>query len=120
MAFIPFGDDPIAYTDKDTGIKYLLKQPTDEVDIALIEYEKAYPTIREERNKLFEENPIELRKWVSGHLNIILCGWKAPEGVMIPEFTAGSSAEKLPYPLRLDILGFWKSGNFISGDDLKK
>ena len=111
MGFIPFTDSPVRYTDPETGVVYLLRQPTDEVELKLIDAKNELPEERNEKN---------IRAFINASVDVILCGWESSiQGFPVfPE--DGKPSLKMPSALKMQIMERWReSGNFTK-DELKK
>jgi hypothetical protein len=114
MGFIPCSDDPIDYVDKETGVIYSLKQPTDEVELKLIEIKNSYiDGVRKEDEK-------SVRLLVNESVDAILLGWKHP-ALKMPEFPAdGKPSKRLPTSLKMQIIAEWKMAGNFTKEEIKK
>ena len=117
MSNIPFTLENLHYVDEITGIDYEMKQPTDEIEMTLIDFESTFEPDIKKRLKLFKENEKEYRRWISGHIDIILCGWSSAS-VNLPALIKPSA--QMGGPLKMTLLDWWNAQNRFTRDDLKK
>lgn len=110
-----FTGKPLEYKDVKSGIVFLLKEPTDEVECELLDLEATFPADEKERAKLFK-NRIEFIKWLNVHINFILIDWKNAE----IKFPTSNPAGALPWELKLDILAYFRKYKSLGKEDLKK
>ena len=118
MASIPFSDKDMTFTDEQTGALYDLAQPTDEIEVALLNFETSFEPDIKKRFELFSSNEAKYREWINGHVNILLRGWRGlPQ---LPEFPASNPAAQMRGELKERILAWWNSQVHFTRDDLKK
>lgn len=121
MGSIPFTGDNIHFVDDETGIDYELAQSTDETEIALIEFESGFERNVEKRLQLFRENEREYRRWINGHIDIILRGWSCEnKKIDLPAFPKRNPSTKMQGELKMKVLNWWNAQKYFSRDDLKK
>lgn len=114
MGFIPFTDEPVEYRDPETDVVYVMRQPTDEVEIALIDIKNRYT------EKIGAHDELGIRQFINESVDAILLGWKH-DTLKIPAFPDdGKPSRKMPTALKMALLARWKEcGNFTK-DELKK
>ena len=121
MGSIPFTGENINFVDSDTGIDYEMKQSTDETEIALIEFESGFERNIERRLQIFRENEKEYRRWINGHVDIILCGWSTGDKKLdIPVFPKKNPSAKMQGDLKMKILTWWNKQKSFTREDIKK
>jgi hypothetical protein len=118
MSNIPFTAENLHYVDEVTGVDYEMRQPTDEIEMALIDFEAGFESDVKKRLKLFNENEREYRRWINGHVDVILCGWSSAS-VNLPSFPSKPSAQ-MGASLKMQLLTWWNEQNRFTRDDLKK
>ena len=118
MNNIPFTSENLHYVDETTGVDYEMRQPTDPVEMALIEFESTFEPDVKKRLKLFSESEAEYRRWINGHVDIILCGWSSA-AINLPTFLKKPSAQ-MGAVLKQELLTWWNNQNRFTRDDLKK
>jgi hypothetical protein len=117
MASIPFSNAPIFFLDEETGVTYTLAQPTDEIEVALQKmYLRFNPDIKK-RLAEFEADEMLFRKWINGHVDIIVKGWNS--ATALPEITATPSAQ-MRGALKEKILQYWREQTTFTKEDLVK
>ena len=121
---IPFFAENIEFIDSETGVTYLLKPPTDEVEIALLKHQKQNPVSSKELKALYEKDEFEaeakIRQWVNGKIDIVLCGWSTDnKKLKLPPFLKKPSLQ-MNLELKQKILNFWNKSTTFGADDLKK
>jgi hypothetical protein len=111
MGFIPFTDSPVRYTDSETGVVYLLRQPTDEVELKLIDIKNQLPK---------ERNELNTRAFINDTVDIILCGWESSIAGF-PAFPEdGKPSKKMPSVLKMRLMDRWREAGNFTKDELKK
>jgi hypothetical protein len=121
MGSIPFTGENIHYIDPDTGFDYELRQSTDETELALIDFESQFERNVEKRLAIFNENEHEYRKWINGHVDVLLCGWSCGDKkIDLPPFPKENPSAKMPGELKMQILNWWNRQKNFTRDDLKK
>jgi hypothetical protein len=113
MGFIPFSDKPVKYNDPETGVSYSLRQPTDEVEMKLIEIRKKYP------DKFGDGNEVSLRAYLNESVDVILLGWGHPT-MALEVFPKENPSKIMPSRLKIQILSFWNTQGNFTGEELKK
>jgi len=121
---IPFFAENIRFLDTETGVTYLLKPPTDEVEIALWKQQKENSITSKELKALYAKNEAEaelkVRGWVNGKIDIVLCGWETDnKKINLPPFPKKPSAQ-MNLSLKQKILDFWNKSTTFGADDSKK
>ena len=119
MGSIPFSGENIHYVDPETGVDYEMRQSTDETEIAIIEFESTFERDVKKRLDLFRENEREYRRWINGHIDIVLCGWSHKKK-KLPAFPKGSPSANMQGELKQQILQWWNNQKYFTGEDLKK
>ena len=118
MGSIPFSSENIKYVDPETKVEYSLKQATDETEIAIIEFEATFERDAKKRFELFKNSEREWRKWINGHIDIILCGWTSG-GIEMPKYPKVNPSKLMNGSLKQSILAWWNKQKDFSIDDLK-
>jgi hypothetical protein len=117
MGNIPFTAENLRYVDQETGVIYEMAQPTDSVEIAMINFENNFERDGKLRLEVFNSNEAEYRWWVNGHIDIILKGWSGISG--LPQFPEAPSLQMCG-ALKTKLLLWWNAQNTFTRDDLKK
>jgi hypothetical protein len=108
MGYIPFTDSPIRFNDVETGVTYLLRQPTDETEIELIDIKNKY------QKELDEKSESGVRVFINATINYLLIGWESESVKSLPLFPSDNNPAKImPFQLKLNLMKVWReSGNF--------
>ena len=106
--------------DPETGVDYECRQSTDETEIELVEFEMNFESNVERRMAIFKNSEREYRKWINGHIDIILRGWSCGnKAVPLPAFPDKNPSAKMPGILKMKILNWWNAQKNFSLDDIK-
>jgi hypothetical protein len=104
-------------------VVYEFRQCTDETEMELADFETGFfqepkPQTTQERFDYFQKNDREWRRWINGHIDIILVGWSS-EKYKLPEFTKMPS-KLLSGKQKGEMLDWWRVNSAFADQDLKK
>jgi len=118
MGSIPFTASNMHVVDEETGVDYEMAQSTDDIELAIIELSSTFESDIKKRVDIFLSNESEYRRWINGHIDIILKGWSGVPG--LPEFPKSFPSAQMQGALKTKLLEAWKVRNSFTRDDLKK
>lgn len=120
MASIPLSAAPVTYTDKDTGVRYLLRPPCGETETLLFDLLETLPQEKDKRKEIMSKNRKEMMRFNDASLDIILCGWESDK-VKLPQFPKdGRPSQMMKWDLKIAIINFYNGLKTFTEDEIKK
>ena len=107
-------DQPLKYTDAD-GVTFLLKQPTDELMLAV--QNMSVPNPSKSDDPEVQKSQEAYFKWIDAYFNMIIIGWES-ERADIPKYPTDETAYKLLRCVdKAKLVNFFfNAGNLTTGE----
>jgi hypothetical protein len=120
MGSIPFSDRPLIYEDKQSGVRYLLRQPCGDTETQMYDLIRTLPRDKKKRDDFIARSMTEAQKFNDASIDIILVGWEADK-VKLPEFPKdGHPSKRMRIDIKTEILRFYESQKEFTGEEIKK
>ena len=120
MGSIPFSDRPLIYEDKQSGVRYLLRQPCGDTEMQMFDLIRTIPRDKKKREELLGRSMIEAQKINDCVIDIILIGWEADK-IKLPEFPKdGHPSKRMRIDIKTEIIRFYNEQKEFTGEEIKK
>ena len=120
MGSIPFSDRPLVYEDKQSGVRYLLRQPCGDTEMQMYDLIRTIPRDKKKREEFFTKSMMEAQKFDDAAIDIVLIGWEADK-VKLPEFPKdGHPSKRMRIDIKTDIIRFYNEQKEFTGEEIKK